>query len=157
MKVLVSRVTRAEIEVRGERIASIPRGLAVYVGFCRGDGAQQVYEIAKKLIHLRIFEDERQKMRFSAAEINGHILCVPNFTLCADTRSGRRPSFEGALAPDRARLLFRDLLALLQTELPCAAGIFGADMRITQELDGPVNLVLESRSRGGEPQKKGRK
>jgi len=144
MRAVVQRVRRAEVTVENRQVAAIGRGLVVLVGVAETDTAAVMDFLATKLHGLRIFEDEAGKMNRSVAEIGGEVIVVPNFTLCAETRSGRRPSFSGAAPPERARALCDDLVARLTAlGVPTQSGEFGAMMLVDIENDGPVTLVLE--------------
>jgi len=152
MRAVIQRVRHARVEV-GERIVgAIGPGLLVLVGVERGDGAPDVAHVAAKVRELRIFDDDggsdgRVRMNRSVVDIGGAVLVVSQFTLAADCRRGRRPSFDGAAAPDEARRLYGELVdALRAAGLPVETGEFQAAMRVTLENDGPVTFVLESRS-----------
>jgi len=151
MRAVVQRVRYARVEVDDRIVGSIGHGLLALVGVQRGDGAADVAHVAGKLRDLRIFDDDggadgRVRMNRSVAEVGGAVLVVSQFTLAADTRRGRRPSFDAAAPPDEARRLYEDVVADLRNAgLPVATGEFQAAMRVTLENDGPVTLVIESR------------
>lgn len=151
MRAVVQRVRYARVEVDDRVVGSIGHGLLALVGVERGDGADDVAHVAGKLRDLRIFDDDggadgRVRMNRSVAEVGGAVLVVSQFTLAADTRRGRRPSFDAAAPPDEARRLYEDVVAdLRRTGLPVATGEFQAAMRVTLENDGPVTFVIESR------------
>jgi D-tyrosyl-tRNA(Tyr) deacylase len=114
------------------------------VGLAIGDGEPQVAWMASKIARLRIFDDARGLMNASLAEVGGQILAVPQFTLLADCRKGKRPSFSDALAPAESRPLFGRFVALLESEVgPVGTGCFGASMQVRLVNDGPVTLVLD--------------
>ncbi len=151
MRAVVQRVRQARVEV-GERVVGrIGHGLLVLVGVEQGDGADDVAHVAGKIRDLRIFDDDggsdgRVRMNRSVVDVAGSVLVVSQFTLAADCRRGRRPSFDHAAAPDEARRLYEDVVATLRaTGLPVEAGEFQAAMVVSLENDGPVTFVLESR------------
>jgi D-tyrosyl-tRNA(Tyr) deacylase len=140
----VQRVSEAQVTVEGRRTGAIGRGLLVLVGFGPTDGAAQLAYWVRRLPELRIFEDEQGKQNLSVLEVEGKILAVPNFTLLADTRQGRRPSFTGAAPAEQAAALFADFVAALRERgVPVETGEFGAHMHVALVNDGPITLVLE--------------
>ena len=144
MKAVVQRVRSAVLSVDGKEISRIGQGLVVYLGVKRGDGEGLPAVLAKKLVNLRVFSDENGKMNLSVKDVEGEILLVSQFTLLADTSHGNRPSFFEAEAPERADALYRK--TAMETEnlgVTTKRGVFGADMRILQENDGPVTIELE--------------
>lgn len=148
MRILVQRVAWARVEVEGEIIGQIGRGLLLLVGIGRGDGPEQLRWLANKVLNLRIFEDEEGQMNRSLLELGGAVLAVPQFTLYGDARKGRRPSFEGAAPPEEAEPLFRLFIAeLKRSGLTVAQGVFGAHMLVQLANDGPVTLLLERQGR----------
>jgi D-tyrosyl-tRNA(Tyr) deacylase len=131
--------------VAGHVIAEIGKGLVLLVGIGPADGDVQVHSLAEKVIHLRIFEDEQGKMNRSVLEVGGEALVVSQFTLYADTRKGRRPSFTEAALPEIARPLVERFAEILrQAGLPTQTGEFGAHMQVEIINDGPVTLWLEA-------------
>lgn len=145
VRAVVQRVSEARVTVDGEVVGEIGRGLMVLAGCGEGDSAEDVQWLAEKIANLRIFGDEEGKMNLSVLDIGGSVLVVPNFTLYADCRKGRRPSFTGACDPDIAAGLV-DALAerLAEAGLAVERGIFGAHMHVTITNDGPVTLLLSS-------------
>jgi D-tyrosyl-tRNA(Tyr) deacylase len=144
MKILINRINKGKVKVAKEVIASINKGLAVFVGIEAGNTESNLVTAAKKIVNIRIFEDKTGKMSRSVKQTGLPVLCIPNFTLCASTEKGRRPSFEKAMKPEKAKKLFDKFLNLLHNELGnIQSGIFGAHMNIKLELDGPVNITLE--------------
>lgn len=148
MRAVVQRVTRAAVRVSGEEISSIQHGLWVLVGVHQGDEPRDVEWLSKKLLRLRIFADVDGKMNRSVLDVGGALLLVSQFTLCADTRRGTRPSFVHAMEPERAASLFALLVAELAKEVPVQTGQFGAHMEVEGVNDGPVTLWLDSREPG---------
>lgn len=143
MKVLVVRVSGGRVSVEGKVVSSIDKGLAIFVGIEKEDSNAELVAMAEKIVNLRIFENEKGKMNYSLKDKNYQILCISNFTLCANTNKGRRPSFEGAASPDRAKLLFEDFIKILQAGgVRVEKGVFGEKMNIDLQLDGPVNIIL---------------
>ena len=140
MRALVQRVSSAAVTVEGERVAAIGPGLLVLLGIQRGDGLDEADRLARKLLALRIFEDEAGRMNRSVAEVGGGILCVSNFTLYGDTRRGNRPSFVEAAPPEEAEPLYEHVRATLGAQ----GGRFGARMAVELTNDGPVTLLLEA-------------
>lgn len=151
MRAVLQRVRHARVEVGERVVGAIDQGLLVFVGVERGDGDGDVAHLAAKIRELRIFDDDggadgRVRMNRSVADIGGQVLVVSQFTLAADCRRGRRPSFDAAAPPDEARRLYEALAADLRgAGLRVETGEFQAAMRVTLENDGPVTFVLESR------------
>lgn len=145
MKAVVQRVKQASVTVDGTVISAIGTGLLILLGVHQGDSADQIAALAKKIAALRIFTDAEDKMNLSVADIGGEILAVSQFTLCANTKKGNRPSFVGAEKPEIAAPLvdfFAERLRALG--IPTQTGRFGASMEVTLINDGPVTIVLES-------------
>jgi D-tyrosyl-tRNA(Tyr) deacylase len=147
MRAVVQRVTRAKVTV-GERITgAIDQGLLVLLGAGQGDTATDLGYIVDKIVHLRIFADGAGKMNRSVLDVGGGVLCVSQFTLYGDARSGRRPAFTGALEPAAARALYDEALVALRRAgvAQVQAGEFAADMAVELVNDGPVTILLDSR------------
>lgn len=145
MIALLQRVTSASVDVGGEQIACIDRGLLVLLGVEKHDDAAKANKLINKMLSYRVFEDEAGKMNLSLKDIGGELLLVPQFTLAADTNSGMRPSFSSAAAPADARQWFDFVVqeskrALGETQ----AGRFGADMKVSLVNDGPVTFWLQA-------------
>ena len=144
MKILLQRVLNASVEVGGEQISAIGRGLLAFVGVEKGDTSAQADWLAKKICALRIFEDANGKMNLSVRDIGGEILAVSQFTLCADTTRGNRPGFEQAALPEDAKKLYEVLVARIKEGgTPVQTGIFQADMQVSLKNDGPATFILE--------------
>lgn len=145
MRAVVQRVSSGRVTVTGRLVASIGRGVVVLLGIGPQDGEQQARFLAEKVAHLRIFEDEQGKMNLSLLEVGGQAIVVSQFTLYADTRKGRRPSFTGAALPEAARPLVERFAGLLrEMGVPAQSGEFGAHMLVEIANDGPVTIWLES-------------
>ena len=148
MKALLQRVKEASVSVDDETIGVIGRGVLVFLGVAQGDTEAEAAFLADKVVNLRIFSDEAGHFNRSVKDTGGEVLVVSQFTLLADTRRGRRPSFTDAAAPEVARPLvdrFTDIIS--QTGLRVATGQFGAYMQVTLQNDGPVSLMLDSADR----------
>ena len=144
MRAVVQRVSRGQVSVDNKVVASIHRGLVVLLGVSPTDTSQDAQALAEKVVNLRIFEDNAGKMNLSCLDVNGEILAVSQFTLYADTRRGRRPSFTGAAKPDLAEpLCERFVESLRAMGVSAQTGIFGAHMLVDLVNDGPVTILLE--------------
>lgn len=142
---LLQRVSRAEVVVDDRQIAAITAGLLVLVGVERDDDEARATRLLERLIGYRVFEDAAGKMNLSLCDIGGALLLVPQFTLAADTRKGRRPSFSGAASPADGRRLFEFLLAEAGQRLTdVQGGRFGADMQVSLVNEGPVTFWLQT-------------
>ncbi len=145
MRAVIQRVSHASVTVDGETVGAIDLGLAVLVGVTEGDGEKQARWLARKIAGLRIFEDEAGKFNLSLKDVGGSALVVSQFTLYADARKGRRPSFTHAAPPEVAEPLIERFGALLQAEgVPVQTGVFGARMQVTIHNQGPVTIILDT-------------
>lgn len=147
MKALLQRVISASVEVEGDRIAAIGPGLLVFLGVERGDTPARAEQLLKRVIHYRIFPDAQGRMNLDLEASQGSLLVVPQFTLAADTRKGRRPSFSNAADPELGMSLFSRFVALGEECLGSERlqrGRFGADMQVQLINDGPVTFWLET-------------
>ena len=142
MKLVVQRVSNASVEVEGKIVGQIEEGLMVLVGFGENDTQKEADYLSKKLVKLRIFQDENGRMNKSVKDIGGKLLLVPQFTLYAHTKKNR-PSFHRALAPDKATELFDYFAARCSEEIDVETGEFGAYMRVSLLNNGPVTILLE--------------
>lgn len=144
MRVVLQRVRQGRVSVDGQVVAQIEQGVVVLIGVGPQDGPEQIQYLAEKIVHLRIFEDEQGKLNRSLLDVQGQAIVVSQFTLYADTRKGRRPSFTDAALPEIARPLV-DAFAeyLRQLGVPAQTGIFGAHMLVEIANDGPVTILLE--------------
>jgi D-aminoacyl-tRNA deacylase len=141
---LLQRVSGASVDVAGERVASIGRGLLVLVAVRPSDDDASAERLADKVLKYRVFADEAGKMNLCLQQIAGDLLLVPQFTLAADTRHGLRPGFSTAAPPEQGKRLFESLLRAAQARHPrVSSGIFGAHMEVSLTNDGPVTFWLE--------------
>lgn len=144
MKAVIQRVKSASVEVEGEIVGRIGRGILVLVGVEKGDDEARADWLAEKIVNLRIFGDEAGKMNLSLKEVAGSLLAVSQFTLAGTCAKGRRPSFDTAAPPEEGKRLYDYFVdALKRWELPVETGIFQADMRVALVNDGPVTFILE--------------
>jgi D-aminoacyl-tRNA deacylase len=144
MKIILQRVSRSSVTVKGEVIASISKGLLILFGAEKNDDDDKVQFLAEKTINLRIFPDEKGKMNLSCLDISGEILVVSQFTLAGDCTKGRRPGFDNAATPEAAQSLYQKFIhQIMETGLKVATGEFGADMQVELINDGPVTFTLE--------------
>lgn len=146
MRAVVQRVSEAAVEVAGETVGRIDRGLLVLVGVSIADGPADADWLADRLVGLRIFADAEGRFDASVQDVAGAVLLVSQFTLCADTRKGRRPSFTGAARPEQAEPLYRRVAdGVAARGVPIGTGRFGAHMQVRSVNDGPVTILLDSR------------
>lgn len=146
MKAILQRVRYARVEIAGKAVGEIGQGLMVLLGVLEGDDVEQADFLAEKAANLRIFEDENGKMNRSLLDIGGGMLIVSNFTLCADARHGRRPSFTASAKPETANSLYERFIAAVKDTgvSPVESGSFGADMQVALQNDGPVTIILDT-------------
>ena len=145
VRAVVQRVSEAKVDVAGQTVGAIGRGLCVLLSVGAGDGEADLRYIVDKIAGLRIFPDTDDKMNWDVGQVAGSILLISQFTLHGDVRRGKRPGFTAAMAPDAARLwVDRCADALRALGLPVAQGVFGADMQVTLTNDGPVTILLDS-------------
>lgn len=144
MRAVIQRVKRAILTADKKGVCGIGRGLFILVGVKDGDTEKDAETLAAKISGLRLFEDENGKMNLSADDVGGELLVVSNFTLYADCRKGKRPSYTAAARPETAIPLYETFVKSLKSEKPVKTGVFGADMEILAENDGPVTIVINS-------------
>lgn len=148
MRVVLQRVAHASVMVDGETIGKIQRGFLLLVGVTHDDAMEDMEYLVRKIVQMRIFEDEEGKLNRSIQDIGGEILSVSQFTLYADTKKGNRPSFSKAAPGDVALKMFEQFNGLLRdTGIPVETGQFGADMKVELLNDGPVTILLDSKKR----------
>ena len=144
MKALIQRVKNASVTIDNELYSKIGKGLLVLLGVEKGDFEENADKLAQKIINLRIFEDENQKMNLSLKDVGGEVLVVSQFTLCGNCAKGTRPSFDGAELPQRANELYEYFVSELEkSELNIRTGVFQAMMDVKLINDGPVTFMLE--------------
>ena len=145
MRIILQRVSRAEVRIDGRKIASIGRGFLVLLGVARDDTEADAEFLADRVLGMRVFADDNQKMNLALGAVNGEMLVVSQFTLLADTDSGRRPSFTLAAPPDLARRLYEYFLSLIaKADVKVERGEFGAMMEVELVNDGPVTIILDT-------------
>ncbi len=145
MKIVLQRVKEARVDVGGETVGRIGRGLCLLVGVEKGDREDEAEALARKVVELRIFPDAQDKMNLSLADIGGEVLAVSQFTLAASVRKGRRPSFDAAEEPGRAAALFDRFVGAVEAlGITVETGVFQAVMEVHILNDGPVTFILES-------------
>lgn len=145
MRAVIQRVKEADVKIDGKVHGQIEKGYMILVGFKESDDHQIIDRLVDKIIHLRVFEDENQKMNRSLLDVEGSILSISQFTLYADCRKGRRPSFIDAAKPDISSPLYDYFNQALRNQgIHVETGIFGADMKVSLINDGPVTIVLDS-------------
>ena len=148
MKVVLQRVAHASVTVDEKVIGKIQRGFLLLVGVTHDDAMEDMEYLVRKIVQMRIFEDEEGKLNRSIQDIGGEILSVSQFTLYADTKKGNRPSFSKAAPGDVALEMFEQFNSLLRdTGIPVETGQFGADMKVELLNDGPVTILLDSKTR----------
>jgi len=149
MKVVVQRVTQAEVEVAGQKTGSIGNGLLVLAGFVSTDTPDDLSWMAQKLVGLRIFNDDDGIMNRSILEVQGEMLLVSQFTLHASTKKGNRPSYIKAAKPEVAIILYQQFHQIMEIKLgkSIPTGIFGADMKVSLLNDGPVTIVIDTENK----------
>lgn len=144
MKLLIQRVNHAQVCVDGEIVGKIGKGFLIFVGVGQNDTREIADKYLKKMLGLRIFEDQNGKTNLSLKDVNGELLMVSQFTLYANCRHGNRPGFTDAGAPDMANKLYEYMLDEAAKQVPVVEhGIFGADMKISLENDGPFTIILD--------------
>ncbi|MGE0930770.1 D-aminoacyl-tRNA deacylase [Peijinzhouia sedimentorum] len=149
MIVVIQRTSEAAVKVDGEIIGQISNGLLILLGIEEADGREDIEWLIKKILNLRIFEDENGVMNKSLLDVNGELLVVSQFTLHASTKKGNRPSYIKAAKPDIAIPLYEDFVETIQLGLgkKVATGSFGADMKVSLVNDGPVTIIIDSKDK----------
>ena len=144
MRAVIQRVSHASVSVDGSEIAKIGQGLLILLGVVQSDTEENLAAMVKKASALRIFRDAEDKMNLSVKDINGEALVVSQFTLCADTRKGNRPSFISAAAPEIASPMVDEFVRrFIEAGIPTQQGQFGGDMKVSLLNDGPVTIILD--------------
>ena len=147
MKVVIQRVKEAQVTIDDELVGDISQGLLLLVGVGPDDEQEDLDYAVRKITNMRIFSDDMGKMNLSVQDIKGSILSVSQFTLFADTKKGNRPAFTGAAKPDKAEKMYLDFNEALAQFVPVETGVFGADMQVSLVNDGPVTILLHTKSR----------
>ena len=142
MIALIQRVTQAKVDVNGETIGQIGKGLLVLLGVEKEDNQEKADKLAEKVLNYRIFSDENDKMNLNVQQVQGELLIVSQFTLAADTQKGLRPSFSKGAAPALANELYEYFIQKCSEKLPVSTGQFAADMQVSLTNDGPVTFWL---------------
>ena len=144
MRIVVQRVKKSSVKVEGKIIASINLGFNILIGFTETDDKTIIDQMVKRVINLRIFEDSVKKMNLALKDVNGQILVISQFTLYADTTTGRRPSFTKAAKASEALELYNYFVSELSRQVSVKKGIFGAEMEVEIINDGPVTIIIDS-------------
>ena len=148
MRAVIQRVSQARVVIDGEEYSRIGPGLLVLVGVEKDDTLEDAESLARRIVELRVFQDDAEKMNLSVAEIGGQVLAVSQFTLLGKCRKGRRPSFEPAASPELARVLYQKFVDKIDgLGIPVATGVFQAMMNVELTNHGPVTFILDSRKR----------
>ncbi|MDV3751643.1 D-aminoacyl-tRNA deacylase [Elizabethkingia anophelis] len=148
MKVVIQRVSESEVVVENQSVGKIGKGFMLLIGIDENDEKQDADWLVQKILNLRVFGDEEGKMNLSIVDIQGDLLCISQFTLIADYKKGNRPSFIKAAKPDKAIPLFEYFKEeIAKSGLKTESGIFGADMKVSLINDGPVTIVMDSKTK----------
>ncbi|UJF30362.1 D-aminoacyl-tRNA deacylase [Kaistella sp. 97-N-M2] len=148
MKAVIQRVSEAEVKVENKVVGAITHGLLLLIGIDEEDEEADALWLVQKILNLRIFSDPEGKMNLSVQDLEGEILCISQFTLIADYKKGNRPSFIKAAKPEKAITLFEFFKTeIAKTALKMESGIFGADMQVSLVNDGPVTIVMDSKTK----------
>jgi D-aminoacyl-tRNA deacylase len=148
MKVLIQRVKQASVQVEGEVVGAIKKGLLVFIGIHKDDTEDLIPYLVKKILELRVFSDEKDKMNLSLQDINGEALVVSQFTLYADCQtSGRRPGFSNSAPPEKAQKMIEEFIKQMKEKISkVSTGIFAAKMEVSLINDGPATFIIEKAS-----------
>ena len=144
MKALIQRVSQGKVSVDSNQIASISGGMVVLLGIFNGDTELDVLKVCKKILNLRIFNDSKNKINYNIKDISGEILLVSQFTLCANTKKGNRPSFINAMVPNKAEKLFNMVKKELSLYVETEVGQFGAMMSLQLTNEGPMTIIIDT-------------
>jgi len=145
MIAVVQRVIKSSVEVDGKVVGEIRKGVNILLGVAEDDTEEDINKLVNKIVYLRMFEDEDKKMNYSLLDINGEALIISQFTLLANLKKGRRPSFEYATKPDKAKALYEKFVEEFSKYVKVQTGIFGADMKVYILNDGPATFILDSK------------
>ena len=144
MRAVVQRVNYATLKVDGKEVSKINKGFMILLGVGINDTEKEAKYIADKIVKLRVFEDENGKMNLSASQVNGEFLLVSNFTLYGNTKGTNRPDFINSARPEKAEPLYEMVASILNQSIPTKTGVFGADMKIDMQADGPVTIIIDT-------------
>ena len=149
MKIVIQRVSKASVTINEKKVADINSGLLILLGIVNEDGQEDINFLVRKIVNLRIFNDENEVMNHSLLEANGNAIVVSQFTLQASTKKGNRPSYIKAAKPEIAIPLYENFVQTLEKELgkKVQTGIFGADMKVELINDGPVTIIIDSKNK----------
>ena len=149
MKIVIQRVAKASVSIHKKKVAAIKNGLLIFVGIVNEDGQEDINFLVRKIVNLRIFNDENKVMNCSLLEINGDAIVVSQFTLHASTKKGNRPSYLKAAKPEIAVPLYQNFIRTLAQELgkKVQTGIFGSDMKVELINDGPDTIIIDSKNK----------
>lgn len=145
MIAVIQRTSSVQLKIDDKIYSETGKGLLIFLGITTDDTDKDLKALAAKCDGLRIFEDENGKMNLSVNDIGGEILVVSNFTLCADTQKGKRPSFINAARPEKAQPMYDEFVDILKQNSAVKTGVFGADMKINLINDGPVTIIIDSK------------
>lgn len=147
MLTIIQRVTHSKVTVNGKTVGEIGHGLNILLGVKKGDTPEDITKLVNKIVNLRIFRDEQDKMNLSLLDVNGEALVISQFTLAGNVKKGRRPSFEESEEPEKAKRLYQAFIAeLIKLGVPTQTGEFGTMMEVTIHNDGPVTFILDSKA-----------
>ena len=144
MRCVIQKVNKSSVTVDGKTVSEIKRGLNVLVGFTDTDTEEDIKYCVRKIVNLRVFEDENDVMNLSVLDVKGEILSISQFTLYGDTKKGNRPSYVRALGGDKALPMYERFNELLNQEVPTKGGVFGADMKVEILNDGPTTIIIDT-------------
>ncbi len=147
MKVVIQRSLESGVLIDNKEKRSIDKGLVVLLGITNGDTIDDINYLVKKIINLRIFEDNNNKMNYSVKDINGSILLISQFTLYANTKDGNRPSFTDSMKFEEAKEMYNVFVDVIKKEIDVVTGEFGSDMKVSITNDGPVTIIIDSKER----------
>ena len=145
MIALLQRVSKSSVSIEGKEVAATKRGFSILLGIMEGDTLEDINKLVKKIVKLRVFENECGKFDLSILDIEGEVLVVSQFTLAANCKKGNRPSFSKAMKPAEAKILYKKFIENLSTYLSVKEGVFGASMSVEIINDGPVTIILDSK------------
>ncbi len=145
MIAVLQRVNKSWVEVDGEVVGKIGKGINILLGVEKGDTQEDIQKLIRKIPYLRIFEDENGKMNLSLIDIKGEALVISQFTLAGNVKKGRRPSFDNAEEPEKAKKLYEEFVEELRKYVPVETGVFAAHMKVFIENDGPVTFIINSK------------